>query len=118
MVASPKNYQHQHLLPTLSIVSIAHIIMNADQDLTSKLPKLTGAKDFIPWNHQMKVYVQRNDMELLGRTNLVDDAATAQRTRWNKDMVRAKKSIFLALGIGPMAQTSHFIDNEDASAKD
>ena len=92
--------------------------MNADQDLTSKLPKLTGAKDFIPWRRQMKAYIKRNDLELLGLTNLVDDANAAQRTRRNKAMIRAKTSIILALGTGPMAQTSQIIDNEDATAKD
>lgn len=52
--------------------------MASDQDF-GKLPKLTGANDFIFWRRRIKAYIQPNDIDLIGLTNLPDDATNAQR---------------------------------------
>jgi len=91
--------------------------MSNDQDIL-KFPKLTGAKDFIPWRRRMKAYIQRSDIDLLGLSDLQENASASQRNAWKKAMIKAKSSIVLTLDSGPMAQTSSIIDDEDKTAKD
>lgn len=92
--------------------------MATDGDSVAKLPRLTGAGDYIPWRRRIKAYIQRDDIELIELKPRPEGATTAQIARWNRSNIRAKSAIILTLANGPMAQISNIIDDDDRSAKD
>lgn len=92
-------------------------IMSGEQDLF-KVAKLTGTKDFIPWRRRMRAYIQRTDVELLGLSELPENATAAATNRWRTAMVKAKAAIVLTLGDGPMAQAGTVVEDMEKTAKD
>lgn len=89
-----------------------------DRDGVNKLPKLTGADDFINWRRRVKAYLQQQDIDLLGLTDRPDAGSTTQNRRWLEFNVKAKSAITLTLSDGPLAQVSTIVDDDDKTAKD
>ena len=90
----------------------------SEHDGVTKLPKLTGAEDYINWRQRLKAYIQRNDIELFGLSNRPESENTREQTRWRNAMFKAKSEITLTLADGPMAQVSAIVDDDNRTAKD
>jgi len=92
--------------------------MSAEQDPITKLPKLGNSKDYIHWRRRVHAFIRRNDFELLGFTEEPVGASVAIRKKWLEAMIKAKSSIVLSLGSGPLAQLSAIIDDDERTAKE
>lgn len=92
--------------------------MATDQDTVTKLPKLTCAADYIHWRRRVYAYICRNDFELLSFEDEPIQASAAVKKRWMQAMIKAKTSVILSLGSGPLVQLSNLIDDDDRTAKE
>ena len=94
--------------------------METSSDSVSKIPKLSGEKDYINWKRRVLAYIERYDYQLLcfqdrpsGR-GITDEQILA----WREANSRARTSIILTLREGPMSQVGHIVDNRGKSAKE
>lgn len=69
----------------------------AAREAVTKLPKLTGAEDFISWKRRVKAYIQQNDINLTGLKEASQDGTTAQQPRWYEEDIKAKSIIALTI---------------------
>lgn len=100
-----------HQLPTI-------MPDHSDKDGVTKLPKLTGADDYINWRRRVKAYLQQQDIDLIGLTDRPDLTPAAQHRKWRELNVKAKSAITLTLSDGPLAQIRTIVDDDERTAKD
>lgn len=88
------------------------------RDGVTKLPKLTGAKEFENWRQHVKDYFQQPDVHILGLNDRPDPESTTKQRRWIESNVKAKSAIKISLADGPLAQMSTIVDGDSIAAKE
>lgn len=91
---------------------------HTERDGVTKLPKSKVADDFISWRRRVKAYLQLQEIDLIGLTNLPDPTLVTQHRRWLQANVKSKIAITLTLSDKPLAQMSTTKDDDDRTAKD
>lgn len=92
--------------------------MSTEVDLVTKLPRLSGAQDFINWRRRLKAYICRKDVDLQGIEEKPHSVNSDVTRDSRKKMIKAKTAIILTLDSGLHAQMSSIIDDDDRSAKE
>lgn len=84
----------------------------------TNLPKLTGAEDFVNWKRRVKAYLQNQDFELIGLSDLPESASAELNRKWKESNVKDRSYITLPLAHGPLSQVCKIVDDDEPTAKE
>lgn len=61
--------------------------MSYERKIVTKLPKQTGAKDFVNWKRRVKAYLQNQGYELLGLRDRPEIASATMNLKWQESNI-------------------------------